>query len=336
VQESRESLRPVGACLLAALLSPGLTGCSAQLDGLAPVTTQGRAVAQLFWLVLAISAVVFLLVAGLLLYIVARYRARPGEEPSRTEGNRRLEIGWTTGALLLLAILFIPTLRTMAAVDAPAANALRIQVIAHQWWWEYRYPESGVVTANELHVPVGRPLQFDLESADVVHSFWVPQFGWKRDVVPGKINSLPVQVEQAGVYDGACTEYCGLEHAWMRIRVVADAPDRFDAWIAAQQQPAAAPQGATASRGQQILVASTCVNCHTVRGTAAAGQIGPDLTHVGSRTILGAGVLGNSPENLARFVHDAPSIKPGLLMPSFLSMSDADVAALAAYLAGLQ
>jgi cytochrome c oxidase subunit 2 len=335
VPETRESLRPVGACLLAAILSLGLTGC-AQLDGLSPVTAQGQAVARLFWLVLAISAVVFLLVAGLLLYIVARFRARPGAEPSRTEGNRKLEVGWTTAAVVVLAGLSIPTLQTMLALDSPGPNPLRVQVIAHQWWWEYRYPDAGVTTANELHVPVGRSLQLDLTTADVVHSFWVPQFGWKRDVVPNKVNSLYVDVEQAGVYDGACTEYCGLEHAWMRIRVIAEAPDRFDAWIAGQQQPAAAPQGATASRGQQILTASTCVNCHTVRGTPAAGQTGPDLTHVGSRTIIGAGVLGNSPENLARFVHDAQAIKPGVLMPSFASMSDADVAALAAYLAGLQ
>src|SRR5439155_11022940 len=172
---------------------------------------------------------------------------------------------WTIAPLLLLSILAIPTLQTMASVDAPSPAAHRIQVIGHQWWWEYRYPELGVVTANEVHVPTGRPLQLELGAADVIHSFWVPRFGWKRDAIPGKINTMPASIEEAGVYDGACAEYCGLQHAWMRIRIVAEVPDRFDAWVAQQRQPASAPQSDAARRGQALFTASTCVNCHTVR-----------------------------------------------------------------------
>jgi cytochrome c oxidase subunit 2 len=231
----------------------------------------------LFQFVLVLSAIVFLLVAGVLLFVIVRHRARPGEaDPSQIHGNRRLEVAWTLAAFLLLAIIFVPTLQTMTTVEAQTASGMRVEVIGHQWWWEYRYPDLGVVTANEMLLPVGQPARLELQSADVIHSFWVPRFGWKRDTIPGKTNLLAATVEQAGAYDGACTEFCGLQHAWMRIRVVAQPP-------------------------------SDC-----------------------------SGVLDNSEANLARFVKDAQAIKPGVLMPSFESFSDDEIAALAAYLFGLK
>jgi cytochrome c oxidase subunit 2 len=320
---------------LLVLAALGTTACG--VESLSPVTTQGRAITGLFNFVLVLSAGVFLLVTGLLVYIVVRYRGRPGEaDPPQVHGNRTLEIAWTAAPLLLLGALFIPTIATMASVDAPSPSALRVEVIGHQWWWEYRYPDLGLVTANELHVPVGQPLRLDLGAADVVHSFWVPRFGWKRDTIPAKTNVLSAQVEEAGVYDGACTEYCGLQHAWMRIKVVAQPASEFDAWIAGQRAVAASPATDLQRRGQQVFANSTCSQCHMVRGTAAGAQVGPDLTHVGSRTQIAAGVLDNSAQNLARFIKDPNAVKPGALMPSFQTFSDDDLEALAAYLDGLK
>jgi cytochrome c oxidase subunit 2 len=291
----------------------------------------------LFRFVLVLSAVVFVLVAGVLLFVIVRHRARPGEaDPNQIHGNRRLEVAWTLAAFLLLAIIFVPTLQTMTTVEAQTASGMRVEVIGHQWWWEYRYPDLGVVTANEMLLPVGQPARIELQSADVIHSFWVPRFGWKRDTIPGKTNLLAATVEQAGTYDGTCTEFCGLQHAWMRIRVVAQPPSDFNSWVAAQLRPARTPQTDQERRGAQLFQQSTCSQCHTIRGTSAVAQVGPDLTHVGSRSTLGSGVLDNSEANLARFVKNAQAIKPGVLMPSFESFSDDEIAALAAYLFGLK
>ena len=222
----------------------------------------------------------------------------------------------------------------MSSVNAESPSAMRVEVVGHQWWWEYRYPDLNVVTANELHVPVGVPLRLELTSNDVIHSFWAPQFGWKKDAIPGKTNTMPVQVDQPGVYDGTCTEYCGTQHAWMRVRVVAQSTDEFNAWVQQQQQPASSSQDPTAARGQQVFTGSTCVNCHTLRGTTANGQVGPDLTHFGSRSIIGAGVLENTPDNLRQWISNPQAIKPGVLMPGYSSLSDDDLTALVTYLEG--
>ncbi len=305
------------------------------MESFQPVTLQGRAISDLFALVMAISALVFLLVVGLLLYALWRFRGRPGEgEPPQVAGGRRLEIAWTAVPLLLLVVLFGLTLATMSTVDASTPSPLVIRVIGHQWWWEYQYSDLGVVTANELHVPVGVPMRLDIAAVDVIHSFWVPRFGWKKDAVPGKTNVMWVHVDQAGVYEGTCTEYCGNQHAWMRIRVVAEPRERFDAWVQGQRQPRPQPAGEAQNSGREIFLRSTCVNCHAIRGTSAAGQVGPDLTYLGTRSTLGAGVLTNSPENLRRWIHDPQAIKPGILMPAFGNLRDDELAALAEYLEG--
>ncbi|HWP28258.1 MAG TPA: cytochrome c oxidase subunit II [Chloroflexota bacterium] len=308
----------------------------------APASPEASAIAQLFLITLGIAGVIFLLVQGLLLYMVARFRARPGAgEPRPVFGYRPLEIGWTVGPALLLAGVFGLMLPLMGSdpgaadrVPSPPAEALAVTVIGHQWWWELRYPTLDVVTANELHIPVGEPVRVRLESADVIHSFWLPRLGGKLDVIPGRTNQLWLYTEAPGVYLGPCAEFCGLQHAWMLLRVIAQPRADFLAWAAQQRQPAAPPSGA-AQRGQQLFLEQTCVNCHTLRGTPAQGTVGPDLTHVGSRQTLGAGVLENTPANMYRWLQDPQAVKPGSLMPTFY-LSDADTAALAAYLAGLK
>jgi len=316
-------------------LVPLLAGCGTNVDGLNPVTPQGDSIERLFVLSLVLSGLVFLLVAGLLGWFMLRYRAGPhAREPAQRTGNRRLEIVWTAAPALLLTGLFVLTVRTMLDVEDPPPEGMHIQVIGHQWWWEYRYPD-GTVTANDLHLPTGAPVALDLTSADVIHSFWVPQLGWKIDLIPGKTNTIWFTVPDPVELDGACAEYCGAQHAWMRIHVVAQSPADFAAWLAAQDQPAAAPTDPLAVQGQQVFFESSCASCHTIAGTSANGTAGPDLTHIASRPTLGAGVVANTPRNLSHWVRDPQTIKPGVLMPAF-TFSDADLQALVAYLEGLK
>ena len=328
--------RSAAGLVLPGLLLLGTAGCS-PLDSLNPVTPQGRSIASFFNLVMIPSALVFLLVVGLLTYVLIRFRGRPGDpDPPQVHGNQRLELFWTIAPHVLLAGLFVGMISTMQTVNGESPAALRVKVIGHQWWWEYQYPDLGIVTANELHLPVGTAAVLDIEAADVVHSFWVPQIGWKKDAIPGKTNTMWVRVDEAGIFDGACAEFCGAQHAWMRVRLVAEPPTQFDAWVANQRQPAASPQTERARLGQQLFTSGTCVSCHTIRGTAEQSRVGPDLTHFGSRTILGAGVADTSPESLHRWIKEVQKVKPGVLMPNYTSMSDADIAALAEYLLGLQ
>ncbi len=319
-----------------AVLLLACAGCGPRIDSFAPITGRGQDVENLFRLSLILSLGIFLLVAGVLTYIMIRFRGQPGEtEPPQTPGHRRLEIIWTATPALLLAGLFALTLQTMITITRPEPSPLRIQVIGHQWWWEFRYSELGVVTANELHVPVGQPLQLEITAADVIHSFWVPRFGWKMDAIPQKINLMRLRVDQAGTVDGGCTEYCGTQHAWMRILVVAEQPSQFDSWVGQQRQSASSPAAPAAIQGQQIFLQNTCVNCHTISGTPAQGQVGPVLTHLGSRETLGAGVLENTPENLARYINHIQEVKPGALMPGY-NFSDSELTALVTYLEGLK
>jgi cytochrome c oxidase subunit 2 len=247
-------------------------------------------------------------------------------------GNRRLELIWTTTPAVILAVVFVFVLQTMREVDAAPPDAQRLRVIGHQYWWEFQYPDQQVFAANELHVPVGVPLMVQLESVDVIHSFWVPHFVRMRDTVPGKVNQMPVLVDRAGIYDGSCNQFCGMQHAWMRSRVVAEAPDQFQTW--AQQQAAPVTRGN--SRGEQVYLQNTCVSCHTIRGLNTSPNVGPDLTHVGSRAQLAGGVIDNSPEALRRWIRDPSKLKPGVLMPAYPNLADQDLADLVDYLASLR
>jgi len=306
------------------------------MESFDPVTSQGLSITNLFWLELVISG---LLLAGVLVILIAalvRFRARSPDDPDppQVHGNRRLEVIWTATPAATLAVIFVLVVLTMRTVNAAQPNAEPIVVIGHQWWWQYTFPNQQVVTANELHVPVGTPLQVSLQSADVIHSFHVPQFGWMQDLVPGRTNTMQILVQRPGTFDGACNQYCGLQHAWMRLRVVAETPDQFNAWV--QQQ--AAPSTPTGARGEQVFQQNTCVSCHTIRGLGGAtGTVGPDLTHVGSRQTLGAGVIDNTSANMRAWIANPQAIKPGVLMPAFAaSITPDDMSALVDYLESLK
>jgi cytochrome c oxidase subunit 2 len=303
------------------------------MDSLDPVTRQGLSVTNLFGIELAISAVLFALVLGVLVISLVRFRAQPGEatEPAQVHGNRTIELVWTLTPALVLAGIFIAVVQTMRTVDAADPGSQRLRVVGHQWWWEFEYPDLGVITANELVVPVGQPLSLDLQSIDVIHGFFVPHFGWMRDAVPGKTNHLSVLVDRAGQFDGACTQYCGAEHAWMRMRIIAEPADAFAAW--AQQQRAPVP--ASSRPGEQVFRDHTCINCHAIRGLTPDVRVGPDLTHLASRQTLGGGVLSNTPDNLQRWIRDPGTVKPGVLMPAFQSLTPDDLQALVDYLESL-
>ncbi len=323
-----------------ALWLVALTGCGAPLDSFNTVTPRGDAVSAYFTLVLLPSFLVLALVGGALAYVLVRYRdrgLRDVPEPAQIHGHTRLEIAWTIAPVILLTVLFGLAFQTMRTVEADSpADALTIRVIGHQWWWEYEYAMPGFVTANEVHLPVGRPVRFVVGSADVVHSFWLPQLGWKKDAIPGKWNDINAEFTEPGIYDGWCTEFCGTQHAWMRVRVFADSPEQFDAWLHQQQAPAAPAAQPTALRGQQIFLQNTCVNCHAVRGTVAQARVGPDLTHFGARTTIGAGVVANTPDHLRHWLREVQAVKPGALMPNYTALSDEEIASLAEYLMGLE
>jgi cytochrome c oxidase subunit II len=307
------------------------------IDSFRPITREGVAISNLFWVVLGLSLVVLLVVLVPLVYSIVRFRARPGDpDPPQVAGNRTIEIIWTGGAFALVVVLFAGAVMTMQTVSAASPSALRVRVIGHQWWWEYQYPDLGITTANELHLPAGQSSELDITSADVIHSFWVPQLGWKQDGNPGQTHTMWVQVDQPGTLEGACAEYCGTEHAWMRIRVVAQPSDQFQAWVHQQQQPAAAPTTDLERQGQQVFETNTCISCHTIQGTAANDEVGPDLTHIGSRSIIAGGVLDNTPKNVQRWVQHADDVKRGALMPNFNTLSDKQAQALTAYLESLQ
>lgn len=298
-----------------------------------PISPQERDISHLFVGILLIGGVVFALITTLVLFIAIRYRHRGGsDEPYQEFGRRRLEIAWTIVPVVLLAVILGFTVKTMAAVSpGPGGHPPDLIITGYQWWWGIQYPASGVVTANEIHLPAGRRTLLQLDAADVIHDFWVPQLGRKMDMIPGHTNWLWVEPEKAGTYLGACAEYCGAEHAWMRIRVIVQPQAEFDAWLRQQAAPHPAPTGGDAARGAQLFSQLTCASCHAVAGTGADARVGPDLTHFGGRDTLGAGVQDNTPENLTRWLKNPQAVKPGNHMPN-LQLTDDQVRALVAYL----
>ena len=327
--------------LFLTVLLSAVAGCGGPFPQttLARKSDFGAAVDQLFTTIFWWAVVVFVIVEGLLLFAIIRYRWRPGApEPKVLHGHTALEIGWTLAPALILVFIAVPTMRTIFATSGRApAGALRVQVIGHQWWWEYRYADLGVVTANELHLPVGTPVQLELTSADVIHSFWAPGLGGKRDLMQGRTNRIAFTAESTGEYLGQCAEFCGASHANMRLRVFVESDSAFRAWVAGQRQvPAATPRGSLAERGRELFGRSACIACHTIDGIPQArGTVGPNLTHVGGRTKIAGALFPNTADNLRRWIANAPSLKPGSLMPP-MPLPDADLAALVAYLQSLQ
>jgi len=286
-----------------------------------------------------VTGSIFLVVFTLLLYSVVKFRKRnndDGREPPQVYGSNQVEIAWTVIPVLIVVALFMATARVIADIQKTSlpANTIEVVAIGHQFWWEYRYPGRGVVTANELHVPVSDPshptLTFiKLLSADTDHSLWVPRLAGKTDLIPNHPNGMWIDPQETGLYLGQCAQYCGTQHAKMLLRVYVQSKDEFDYWIQQQRQPALV-DGAV-SQGQRIFETTACINCHTVAGTAANGRFGPDLTHLMSRDTIAAGAAPNTRENLRLWIQNPAAIKPGSLMPA-MQLNDQELDTLTAYL----
>jgi cytochrome c oxidase subunit 2 len=301
-----------------------------------PNSPQAEAIANLFNWSIILGTLIFALVTGLVFYVAWRYRDRGGaDEPRQIAGNKKLEIAWSIPPALLLVGLFGWQFNTMRLTDPSGNRPPDIIVTGYSWWWRAEYPQEGIVTANEIHIPVGKQILFQLEAADVIHSFWVPDLGPKKDMMPGiQGHTVWLAADRPGLYQGACAEYCGAEHAWMRIQVYAHPQAEYDAWVRQQQATATTPTGGDAARGAQLYRQLTCVNCHAISGVSEA-LAGPNLSHIGSRRTLGTGIIENTPENLARWIANPHAIKPGVQMPGY-QLSEADLRALVAYLGSLQ
>jgi len=295
--------------------------------------------AGLWWLMLGLGLAVFVVFAVFLALGLFRRRA-----PTGREGTDDAPAGafdrWIVGAgvvapLIVITVVFGATIGALRRLPVTAGpGGLEVDVVGHQWWWEVHYPQAGFATANELHIPVGQRVAIRLTSADVIHSFWVPALGGKMDLLPDRVNTLVLQADRPGEHRNRCAEYCGLQHTLMGMAVIAEPPDRFQAWLAEQRRPAAEPTGDRELRGREIFMAH-CAACHTVTGTAAAGAKGPDLTHVAGRRTLGAAAVLNEPERLAQWVTNPHSIKRGVAMPAS-ALAPEELGALLAYLGALR
>lgn len=308
----------------------------------APVSAPADTIRELSFLVLGIAGGIFLVVTGVLFWCVVRYRQRSEDdrEPAQVYGSNPIEFAWTIVPVIIVVVLFLATARTINELEAsePPPDSLQVTIVGHQWWWEIRYPGLGVVTANELHVPVSepgapRPTYLTLESADVIHSFWIPQLAGKTDVIPNRRNRMWVEPVETGTFVGQCAEYCGTQHAKMLLRVYVHPKAEFDGWVEAQRRPAV--EDAKVAAGRAVFQTTACINCHSLDGTVADGTFGPDLTHLMSRETIGAGAARNTPENLRAWVNDPNHFKPGANMPA-MKLDDTALDQLTAFLLTLE
>lgn len=341
---------------LAAVAGAGLllAACSTPQSALDPQGPFAEKPDTLFRIVLGIAAFVFVFVNGLLIAALVRFRARKDRDdqslPVQVHGNTRLEILWTLVPALILAGLAVPTVSTIFELDERPEGAMTVEVIGHRWWWEFRYPEQDIVTANEMVIPAERPIRLEMTAEEegtasdaVIHSFWVPQLAGKQDVVPGRVTTLNLQADQPGRYLGQCAEYCGLSHANMRVRVVAEDEAGWREWVENQQSPPAEPESGTlAAEGKELLLERSCVACHTISGTDAQGVRGPDLTHFASREEFAGAIFEVNEENLTEWLEDPPAMKPmrpteepSVGMPD-LGLNQDEIEALVAYLLSLE
>ncbi|RMH13308.1 MAG: cytochrome c oxidase subunit II [Gemmatimonadetes bacterium] len=360
------------AALLSVLALVALAGCAGEYpqSTIDPKTDFAETIhglyVNVFWWTMLILAIVWIALA----YVLVRFRARPDAPPPKpVHGHLGLEIGWTIGPALIVVAIAVPTIKAVFETQRhPAEGAMVVEVIGHRYWWEFRYPETGVVTANELHLPVGRPVSLRLHTADVIHSFWVPQLGGKRDLNPlvrrpegeePRYNWLHFTVKEEGTFMGQCAEFCGEAHSLMRMRVVAESEDDFQAWtqrMLTVSETALAPQADSATgevpaedplvaQGRQAFFGNVCVACHAIQGTTAQGQLGPNLTRLGARSMIAAGLLENTQENLEHWIKRPYEVKPGVRMPGAdqggggfppTNLTDEQVHAIAAYLLSLR
>ncbi len=323
--------------LIAAIGLLLLTGCGELPQTITqPAGDDARLVQGLLMPILWIALVIFVAIEGFLIFSMVKYRRRPGNEeiPKQVHGDNRLEFVWTAIPAVIVLVIAVMTFKTMAIqAEAPDEGALVIEVSASQWWWEFSYPELGVVTANELYLPIGQEIDLRVRANDVIHSFWIPKLAGKIDVVPGVENRKTFVAEQLGRYQGQCSEFCGIAHAQMRLLAFVVTPVEFEEWAAKQLTGPSAEAAASAGAG---VFAAQCAACHSIRGTAFTfGQIGPELTALGMRETLGAGTVANTPENLAAWIREPTAVKPGALMPA-LGLAEDDISAVVAYLEGLR
>jgi cytochrome c oxidase subunit 2 len=340
-------MRGLAVAAISALLfvhapSAFANGPQATPNMFAPVSTPASNEFDLSMFVLAITGGIFVVVGGLLTYAVIKFRQKAEDdvEPAQVYGSTQIELAWTVIPVIIVVVLFLTTARFIFAIqDNPKPKeALDVTVVGHQFWWEFRYPKYGIVTANELHVPLSDPAHpsptyLKLLSADVIHSFWVPQLAGKTDAIPNHENVMWVDPHAPGMYVGQCGQFCGTQHAKMLLRVYVDTPQQFAAWVANQQLPGASAD--VVAEGKQVFETQACMNCHAVRGTVANGRFGPDLTHFGSRDTLASGAIPNTPENLKTWIRNPSDLKPGALMPS-MQLDETQLAQVTAYLSSLK
>lgn len=307
-----------------------------------PLASPAAAERDIAWFTIFITLLIFLAVASIIVYTIARFRRKPGDdlhqEPAQVYGSNQIELAWTVIPILIVFVLIGVTARVVWSVQnaSPPRSTLHLKVIGHQWWWEVQYPDYGITTANEIHLPFspdGKEATYlELTSADVNHSFWVPQLSGKVDLIPNRLNYMWIDPRQAGAYVGNCAEYCGTQHANMLLRVVAEDRLTFQTWAQGQQKALGAGD---VSAGRTTFESLSCMNCHVVKGTRAIGKFGPDLSHLGSRSTLAAGVLTNTPEHLKAWINNPQEFKPGCLMPS-LKLNGKDLDGVVSYLESLK
>lgn len=324
-----------------------LSGCARNypMDTLSTGSDLAVKIRSLYIQITVWDTIILAIVIGTLFGAIFWFSKRVGDpgEPSTTTSDIRLEVAWTAIPSLILALIAVPTVRTIIATqpDAWPANALTIRVVAHQWWWEFKYPQYGIDTADEVHMPANREIHFELESADIIHSFWVPALGGKRDVVPGQLNEITMIPHQLGYFYGQCVEFCGSSHANMRLRGIVDSEADFDKWVKNQQAGPVITASGPAADGAKVWANAPCAICHTIKGVSGfssqykGGFKGPDLTHFGSRTTLAGGVLDNTPQNVALWIQNPGAVKPGAMMPN-LGIHGEDMTNLVAYLESLK
>jgi cytochrome c oxidase subunit II len=336
-------IRRSSTAVLLLLKSAVLIAQGATPSTLAPASTPAHQIFDLAIFVTAITGGIFVVVGGLLAVTLYRFRSRktdPAGEPAQIYGSTQIELAWTVIPVLIVVILFLTTARIIFLIqDAPKLkSSLDVTVIGHQFWWEFRYPKYGVVTANELHIPVSSDAApeaafLKLTSADVNHSFWIPQLAGKTDLIANHVNTMWMDPRAPGLFLGQCAQFCGSQHAMMLLRVYVDTPDQFDSWIKNQQQ--AAHQDSAVETGRNVFERQACMNCHTVSGTAATGHFGPDLTHLMSRATLASGAMDNTPANLRQWIKSPDTFKRGALMPA-MQLNDEQLDEVTAYLETLK
>lgn len=315
-----------------------LTGCNEQQDALAPRSHASSDIASLFWWMMGIAWFGLAIVVALMIFAWRKAHRRPGHGVKEGEqlGFRVVIGAGIVFPIVLIAALFvIADIFVIKTTEAPAKDATRMTIVVtgHQWWWEARYAGTTAVVANEIHIPVRTPVRLEVQTADVIHSFWVPRLNRTIDTIPGRRNAIELYADAVGRYRGQCDEFCGLQHAHMAFYVFADPPGVFRRWLADQEKPAATA-GGLAAQGKQVFLTSSCANCHTIRGTSASGYVGPDLTHLQTRTTIAALTMQNTRRNLARWILDSQSVKPGNQMPD-MRLSGDQMNKLLAYLESL-